>query len=341
MPGYNRSDPMQRLWWTSAIIGLLLFGGTMGYMILEGYTLLDAIYMTVITLSSVGYGEVQTLSPIGRVFTTILIFCGVGTLAYGISQIAELLIEGKLFIQQRREAAILKMNNHVIICGYGRIGKKVAERLRDRRLEFVIIEQNEEHFELLDKAGYKYIHGDARDDAVLQKAGISNARAIVATLSSDADNVYVVLSARNLNKNLHIVARAGQMVTYDKLLQAGANKVISPYEIGAHYIASAVLRPSVIDFMEIVSETATTKSASLEIEEIHIPKESTFVGKTLRETDFRTARNIIVLAIKNQEGEVVYNPSSDQMIVEGGTLICIGYSDQLDKLVRDVEATQK
>ncbi len=339
--GHTRSDPMQRLWWASAIIALLLFSGTAGYIVLEGYSFLDALYMTVITLSSVGYGEVQTLSPIGRMFTTILIFCGVGTLAYGISQIAELLIEGKLFLQQRREAAIQKMSNHVIICGYGRIGKKVAERLRDRKLEFVVIEQNEEHFDALEKAGYRYIHGDARDDSVLQKAGITSARAIVATLSSDADNVYVVLSARNLNKDLHIVARAGQMVTYDKLVQAGANKVISPYEIGAHYIASAVLRPSVIDFMEIVSETATTKSASLEIEEIHIPKGSSFAGKTLRETDFRTARNIIVLAIKNQEGEVVYNPSSDQRIDQGGTLICIGYSDQLDKLAHDVEPAAK
>ena len=233
------------------------------------------------------------------------------------------------------------MNNHVIICGYGRIGKRFAERLRDRKMDFVIIEQNEESLSTLEKDGFHYIIGDARDDAILQKAGIESAKTIVATLSSDADNVYVVLSARNLNEKLYIVARAGQMVTYHKLMQAGADKVISPYEIGAHYIASAVARPSVIDFMEVVSETATNRKASLEIEEIFIPPGSSFGGQALRNTDLRTARNIIVLAMKNAEGETVYNPSSDHIIEENGTLICIGYVDQLDKLSSDVKRGTK
>jgi voltage-gated potassium channel len=337
MSALQYRDPVSRMRWALLAILILMCFGTFGYVLIEGFTVFDGLYMTIITLSTVGFGEIHTLSPAGRLFTAMLILSGVGTLAYGVSQIAELVIESKVFLQKRREAAVQKMNDHVIICGFGRIGKKVCERLRERKMNFVVIEQNDENISLLEKHDFKYIVGDARDDSVLLKAGISNAATIVATLSSDADNVYVVLSARNLNGNLYIVARAGQMVSYGKLKQAGADRVISPYEIGADYIASAVARPSVIDFMEVVSKTATNRKSNLEIDEIFIPAKSSLAGKLLRETDLRTSRNIIVLAMKDAGGVVTYNPSSEHVIEENGTLICIGFADQLDQFAKDVK----
>ena len=329
-------NPEQRLKWALLIIVVLLAGGTAGYVVIEKFTVLEALYMTVITLSTVGFGEVHTLSPAGRVFTTFIILAGVGTLAYGVSQIAELLIDSKVFLQKRREAAIARMENHVIVCGFGRIGRKVAERLREHRTDFVIVENSGEQIAQIEKLSHKYIIGDAREDATLLKSSIRSAKTLVSALRSDADNLFVVLTARNLNPDLYIVARASQMVTYDKLMQAGANKVISPYEIGANYIASAVVRPNVLDFMDVVSETAMESEKNLEIEEIYIPEGSSIAGLLLRDTDLRTARNIIVLAMKKASGEVVYNPASSERLEAGGTIICIGYTEELDKFSEEI-----
>ena len=333
----KRIDPVKRLRFAFGLILLLLFGGTIGFIAIEDYTILEAMYMTVITLSSVGFHEVKTLSTNGRIFTMILILSGVGTVAYSLSMMTESLRESNIIKQRRRDGRIAKMNDHIIICGYGRIGQRVARRLSQLKVAFVIIEVEGEAETHLEETGFPFVRGDARDDATLQRAGILHARSLVAALKDDSDNVYVILSARALNAKLHIVARAISPGSESKLIQAGANRVISPYDIGSHYVLNAVLRPSVLDFMDFVSEVQTDKKQDLEIDEIFIPENSPLANMPLLGTHIRSKRNIIVLAVKEEGGSVMYNPPSSRVIQAGETLICIGYVDQLDLLSKEIQ----
>ncbi|MDH7514486.1 MAG: NAD-binding protein [Bacteroidota bacterium] len=331
------SDPQRRLRLVSVIIVLLLAWGTGGYMLLEGFALLDAMYMTMITLATVGYGEVRPLSDAGRVFTIFLILMGVGTLAYGATQLTELLLDGEVFKRKRREKKVARMKNHVIICGYGLIGRNLAERLGKSDVPFVIIESDPDTLSRLQREGIIFIEGDACEDAVLQRAAIREARAVVTTLSNDADNVYIILAVRAMNPSVYIVARAEQPESIPKLRQAGANRVISPVEIGSHYMANAVLHPSVVDFMDVVAETKLDKSSDLEIEEVHVATGCPLDGRMLKDTGIRTDRNIIVLAVKSGNGNLVYNPPEEYVIRANDTLICIGFLDQLTLLQKEAE----
>lgn len=225
-------QPVQRIRISLVLIlGLLLFG-TAGFMLLEGYVLIDALYMTVITLGTVGYREVAPLSDPGKLFTIFLIVSGIGTVAWAVGQSLEYFINTIAVRRRRMERSIAKLENHVIICGYGRIGRQVAAQMRERKVDCVIIENDQETFEQLESIGYLTVDGNATDDAVLIRARISHAATIVVTLPTDADNVYVTLSARNLNPSIRIIARASDAASARTLQQAGADKVVSPYEIG-------------------------------------------------------------------------------------------------------------
>lgn len=315
------------------IIGLVSIG-TVGYMFIEGYGLIDALYMAVITLGTVGYREVQPLSDPGKIFTIFLIIAGIGSVAYGVTQAVEYVISTIVFRRRRMERNIARLSNHVIICGYGRIGQQVAARLRSRAVDFVIIEQNEQIMETLDELGYMYINGNATDDDTLRRARIDAARTIVVTLPTNADNVYVTLSARTLHPDIRIVARASDAASITKLQQAGADKVISPYDIGGRYIANAVMRPHVVNFMDVVGSTDDGAAQSMEIEELEVSDSCGYANKALKDTNIRSDLNIIVLAIRTPDGEFEYNPAPTTLLVPGSMLICIGFAAKLDRLAK-------
>ncbi len=312
----------------------LLIIGTGGYILIEGYVFIDALYMAVITLGTVGYREVAPLSDGGKMFTIFLIVAGIGSVAYAVAQAVEYFISTIVFKRRRMERTISKLTGHVILCGYGRIGEKVTTQLKSRAVEFVIIEQDADVIEYLDSLGYLHVHGDATDDEALRHAGIENASTVVATLPTNADNVYVTLSSRNLNRNIRIVARAGDAGSSKKLLQAGADKVISPYEIGGRYIANAVMRPHVVNFMDVVNSSRDENTRSLEIEELQVTRNCVYANKALRDTNIRSELNIIVLAIRRADGDFEYNPSPNTILEPGGMLICIGFAENLDRLAK-------
>lgn len=234
------------------------------------------------------------------------------------------------------ERSIAKLTNHVIICGYGRIGRQVASNLRQRGTDFVVIEQDPEVIETLDAQGILVVDGNASDDDALQRARIGVATTVVATLSTNADNVYVVLSARTLNPGIRIVARASDAASAQKLQQAGADKVISPYEIGGRYIANVVMRPHVVNFMDVVNAARDEASANLEIEELEVTPACRFANVQLRKTAIRSELNIIVLAVRKPDGDFEYNPSPDTVLTPGSMLICIGMAANLDRLAQQL-----
>jgi voltage-gated potassium channel len=324
--------PERKVFIALTLMFSLLVIGTAGYIIIEGYTFIDALYMAVITLGTVGYREVAPLSVAGKVFTIFLIIGGIGSVAYAVAQAVEYFISTIVFKRRRMERSIAKLSGHVILCGFGRIGRQVTSQLETRGLEFVIVEQDTEVIEQLDALGYLYVQGNATDDEALQRAGIGNASTVVTTLSTNADNVYVILSARNLKEDIRIIARAGDAASGTKLLQAGADKVISPYEIGGRYIANAVMRPHVVNFMDVVNSSSDDRTQSLEIEELEVHANCAYANKALRDTNIRSALNIIVLAIRKADGDFEYNPSPDTILEPGGMLICIGFAKNLDRL---------
>lgn len=311
---------------------VLLLLGTSGYMLIEGYNLIDALFMTVITLGTVGYREVAPLSDSGKLFTILLIVGGIGTVAWAVGQSLEYFINTLAVRRRRMERSIAKLENHVIICGYGRIGQQVASQLFDRKVDFIIVEKDPDIISALESMGYLAVDGNATDDTVLSRARVASASTIVATLSSNADNVYVTLSARNLNTGIRIIARASDAASARTLQQAGADKVISPYEIGGRYIANAVLRPHVVNFMEVVNASRDNVAQSLEIEELGVTASCRYANKKLRDTNIRAELNIIVLAIRTPDGEFEYNPSPDTTLAPQSMLICIGIASNLDRL---------
>ena len=328
--------PARKIRYAFLLMLTLLVVGMLGYIVLEGYGPIDALYMTVITLGTVGYREIAPLSDAGKIFTIFLIIGGIGTAAWAVGQSMEYFINSLAVRRRRMERSIAKLTNHVIICGYGRIGRQVASNLRQRGTDFVVIEQDPEVIETLDAQGILVVDGNASDDDALQRARIGVATTVVATLSTNADNVYVVLSARTLNPGIRIVARASDAASAQKLQQAGADKVISPYEIGGRYIANVVMRPHVVNFMDVVNAARDEASANLEIEELEVTPACRFANVQLRKTAIRSELNIIVLAVRKPDGDFEYNPSPDTVLTPGSMLICIGMAANLDRLAQQL-----
>lgn len=315
------------------ILTVVVSGGTAGYMFIEGWSFLDSLYMTIITLASVGYKEIHDLSGAGRIFTIILITGGVGTVAYALSAGAKIVLEGELeeiFGRKRLEKRMRELKDHYIICGYGRMGRIICRELRDRGIPLVVIEKN------ADVAGIKtdtlVLEGDATRDEILKEAGIDKARGLISVLPTDAENLFVVLSARELNPGLFIVARAGEEGSEQKLLRAGADKVVSPYHIGGMRIAHTVLKPAVVDFIEFATNSG---NIDLQMEEITIQEGSRFVGLTLDECGFGRELGIIVVAIKRPTGEMTFNPTFRSVVRSGDTMIALGEISKL-KILEDM-----
>jgi voltage-gated potassium channel len=321
--------------WTACLVALLVLG-SLGFVWLEGWNFFDALYMTVTTLTTVGYGEIHPLNHLGRLYNMVLILTGMGVLFYIVGGLARAVIEGELQValgKRKLIKHIKRLKNHYIICGFGRIGEIIARQLKGRGLSLVVIDRNPEQISRLEELGYYFITGDATRDEVLLEAGIERAKGLVAVVASDADNVYIVLTARSLNPNLFIVARGEEPGAEQKLLRAGANKVESPYHMGGQKMAHTILHPTVVTFMEL----AMKEGVDWSMEEIAVGQTSPLLGVPLKDTGIRQKLDLILVAIKRASGEMLFNPSHDTTILAGDTLIALGLRKNLDALEAMVE----
>lgn len=315
------------------MLGLIVVG-TVGYPLIEGdpWTLFDGLYMTVITLLTIGYGEIpQPLSTGGRAFTMVLAFGGVFTVAYYAGEVVRGTLTGELQAllgRQRMEDDLAALTGHLIVCGYGRMGRIICGELERQRKRFVAIDTAPPPADWPYRHGV-WLTGNATEDEVLRRAGIDRARAIVTAVGSDADNLYITLSARLLNPKLFIVARAEEEEAEAKLRKVGANKVISPYLAGGHRAVQAVLRPTVLHFMEMATRP---EFVDLQIEEVRVEPASALAGKSLRESRLSQDLGVIVVGILRPTGEVLYGPGGDVVMEPGATLIVIGQRARLDRV---------
>jgi voltage-gated potassium channel len=324
----------QKLFISLAAVAAIIFLGTLGYRLIEGWSWFDGLYMTIITLATIGYGEVHQLTPAGRVFTVGLILVGVTMFGFLISILTQALVEAGIASARGRRKLfkdINKLNHHYILCGAGRVGLRIIDELKKKEVDFIILERDESVAERLLGQGHLVLIGDATDEAVLKGARVAEARALITAASSDPENVYIVLTARGMNPNLYIVARANDQAAERQLKRAGANKVVSPVLIGSHRMAQAALSPAVADFIEL---TTMTESLDLNFDQIRIVEGSPLDGVSLKESGIRAQHHVIIVAITPSAGEMIFNPIGDQVLQAGDTLIAIGTAAGLAQLAR-------
>jgi voltage-gated potassium channel len=312
---------------------LLLFAalvfGTLGYHLIEGWGFLDGLYMTITTLTTVGFREVNPLSTGGRVFTMVLILAGVVTLFTSIAIVAELIIQGTLsepLRRRRMERRIEALRNHFIICAYGRVGRAAADEFKEQGEQYVIVEAQEQLERLMAEHGAPYIVGDPSVEAILHDAGIDRAKGLVSAVDSDAVNVYITLTARTLNPKLYIVARASAPESVDQLYRAGADRVVSPYTLSGKQMASLALHPSVVEFIDMV-----TVAPNMRLEEIVVRRGSALDGKTVG-TASNERGDVTILAVKKQGAELVPSPSADIVLGAGDLVVALGPAKVLGEL---------
>lgn len=327
---------MSRLRFASLFIITVVVTGVVGYHFLEEYTWLESLYMTVITLSTVGFHEVRPLSPTGQIFTILLLVGGVGVVFYTAIAVAEKVVQGEFqqfFGRRRMERRIGSLTDHYLVCGFGRIGEVVCRELASKPVPFVVIEQHEERVRKAEEAQHLVLHGDASDERVLLAAGVMRAKGLFAALPTDADNVFVTLTAKELNPTLLVVARADSERSERTLAHAGADKVISPYAMGGHRMAQAALRPAVVDIIELATHY---QSLELQLEEVGVPPHSPCEGVTLRDSGLREQLGVIVVAIKRASGKMIFNPPADERIEAGDRLVALGEAMRLKELEQRV-----
>lgn len=287
--------------------------------------MLDCFYMTIITIFTVGFGEVKELSPAGQIFTIFVILGGVGTAIFAFTKLAEITFEGGINKFLRRKSMERKLRNlkdHYIICGHGRMGRIVRERLEEEKLPYVVVENKREKLEeFLDSKYFLYIEGDVTHEETLIRAGIKKAKGLAALLPTDADNLYLVLTVRLLNPSVFILSKTMDEEGERKILQIGANRVVSPYKLSGLKIAQALIRPTVVDFMDVIIRR---KELALFMEEFIVKKDTNIVNRSLNECAIRTRANVIVVALKKPGEELVFNPSPDLKIESGDTLLVLG-----------------
>ena len=320
---------------------IIIFTGTAGYMIIEDWRFLDALYMTIITISTVGYREVNQVGDLGRIFTIIVVFTGVGFSLYIAGAVVQFMVEGRMRIilgRRRLDKKINRLKNHYIVCGYGRIGRVLCGNLRRKPLDVVVIENNPDLIAVMDSDGVLYISGDASDEDLLIKAGIERADGLVAVLATDTDIVFLVLTARQLAPNLKIIARASQRATKRKLKAAGADSVESPYEMGAASMAQRIIRPTVTSFLDLAF---AHKRKDILMEEIPVSDLSELVNVQLKDSGIRQNYNLIIIAIKKPDGGMLFNPSFEAAIMPGDTVIAVGEEENLQKLAKILDPNVK
>lgn len=326
------STALQRLRLALLLVIGLIVAGTLGYRLLEGMTLLDGLYMTIITLSTVGFGEIRPLSDAGRLFTIGLILAGVGVGAWAIQSAVEVLLGDQLWgtIGRRRmERAIEKLRDHYIVCGYGRMGQQTVSEFQRRQVSYVVVESDPELVQELSEADVRVVEGDATYDETLLEAGIERARGLVAAVDTDADNVLITLSAKELNPRIIVVARAALEESESKLYRAGADRVVTPYSIGGRRIALAILRPTVTEFLSTV---VFSEELHTEMGEVHVHTSSPFAGKQVREAELRSRWGATLIGVKKADGRLLISPTADDRLEVGDVLIVVAKTPQLREL---------
>ena len=319
-----------------ALIGLLtiILVGTAGYHLIEGWPFLESLYMTIVTLSTVGYGDYYPQTNEGRLFTIALIIFGVGTMFFTIVLLAESTIETRLRAltgRGRQDKMIAKIKNHYIVCGCGRIGHLICRELKADKMDFVVIENNPEVIQKIEEEGFIYYKGDSTQDKSLLNAGIKRARGIVCVLPTDAENLYVILTAKELNPDIYILSRSEEEESEHRLLRAGADRVMSPYTLGGMRMAMAILRPAMLDFIEI---TTRRQSLELRMEELSVCDGSPVIGKSLEESEIRHDYGLIIVAVKKDSGKMIFNPLASYIIEKGDKLIAMGEDDNVRRFTQ-------
>lgn len=327
-------EPLKKFKIALTLITLLLLIGVLGYMMIEKFSLIESLYMTVITISTVGFHEVKELSTSGRIFTIFLIFCSISILAFGINIINSFIIEGRFgYIARRRrmEDAIKSLREHYIVCGNSKVSQQAVAEFLNAGVNFVLVASNKSNLEKLIEGGrVLFLERDPRDDENLKIAGIERAKGLLACMEEDVDNLFIVISSRSLNPRLKIVALVREETSQSKMLKAGADNVISPEIIGGRRMAYMLLKPEVLSFLDVM--TRTTEDISLRLEEIKIPENSPLKGLSLAQAKIPQKTGLLIVAIKRPQGEFVYNPHSQTLLKEGEVLIVLGNDEQIKKL---------
>ncbi len=321
----------------AVIISFIIFLiGVTGYMTIEQWSFLDAAYMTAITLSTVGLMEVHEISDTGRIFTIFMIFAGAGYFLYIAGVIIQSIVEGEIqsiLGRRRLDRKIRQLKNHYIVCGYGRIGRVLCKLIKEETRDVVVIEQDEKLIPILEKDKTHYLHGDASDEDLLIKAGIKEASFIVTALATDIANVFLVLTARQLNPDIYIMARASSPDVRSKLMVAGANMVESPYDTGAVSMGLKLLRPSVSNFLDVA---LSRKREAIQIEELFVPQSSKYTNVLLKDSGIRQDFNLIIISIKKTSGEMLFNPHFETLIEPKDTVIVMGKSHDLREFAKAI-----
>ncbi len=319
-----------------AFLGLFVIFliGSLGYHLIEGWSITESLYATAITLSTVGYGDFYPHTEGGRFFTVILIIFGVGTMFYSVVLFAETMVETRFRMLMGRgklEKMINKMNNHYIICGCGRIGHLICKELTEEKIPFVVIDNNIEVIQKIEDEGFVYYKGDSTQDKTLLATGIKRAKGIVCVLPLDAQNLYIILTAKELNPNIYILSRSEEEESEHRLLRAGADRVMSPYILGGMRMAMAILRPAMLDFIEI---TTRRQSLELKMEEVAVCDGSPIAGKSLEESEIRHSYGLIIVAVKKDSGKMIFNPIAAYVIESGDKLIAMGEDENMMRFSR-------
>jgi voltage-gated potassium channel len=313
------------------LAGILMFG-TLGYFLIEGMTIFDSFYMTIITISTVGFAEISPPTPLGRALTVVIIIAGISFGTYTIGTIVRIFVEGELinyFGRRKVQKQIADMKDHFIICGYGRIGRIICDELAADDFDFVVIEQDPDAVQSVTEKNYLCIEEDATSEEALQQAGIMQARGLVTAVNSDANNVFITLTAKGLRPDIFVLARASDEGNEDKLVRAGATRVVSPYLIGGKRMGQILKRPTVADFIDI---TTTGNQLGLVMEEAKVREGSGLNGKNLIDSSLRRDFGVIIVAIKRPSGEMIYNPQPTETLGSGDVIVVIGKHEDLIRM---------
>ncbi|WP_142311469.1 potassium channel family protein [Bacillus toyonensis] len=326
----------KQLWIAVVCMTFVVILGTLGFMTIEEISLFQAFWMTMITVLTVGYGDAVPVTQAGKVFALLIIPVGVGIVTYAIGVVAAIIIEGNLFHAVRRkkmDKQIAQLQNHIIVCGCGRVGLQVVHELQEKKIPFVVVDKDES---ILEKEKLLYIHGDATEDQVLHHAGISKAAGLVAIVANDAENVFITLTARGLNDAIKIVARAEKPETEEKLRRAGANKVINPSSMAGIHIAKGIANPLTVNYIDTVLYGI---EQSFVIEEISVGNDSILVNKSLLESDVRNQFDVTILAIL-RSGDIIHNPTGQEKLQEHDMIIVFGSVEKLGQFEKELQSTR-